>query len=279
MPSPYHGREWSVWYVSEGTEGTTPSAASFLSLSQHSEVSIGESPPQVIVPKSGDVDNATIRKAWTFTIIRVRGIPNTSNGKAFFKNFGSSDTSVTLVLKNQDGSPLFHRVVGCKVKRFSKTASIYPTASAVEYDAEIWGWKILNTESGGSPTYESVPNTGLNWSDCAVLISAVTVTNWYSFSWSLENDLEVIPDNTGTVTAIKRGPRQITGQIVRSVTDVSSTEFGEAEAATAKNIRIDEVSDQYLFNNSAWTDVEIQYPLPGMAAKQLSFTAGQYATA
>ena len=280
MPSPYHGREWQVLYDGEAVEGTSDSAAPYLSLSQHAEVSIGESPPQITVPKSGDVDLATIKKAWTFPIIRIRGVPNTSNGKAFFKNFGSSDTPFTLILRTSEGgSSIFHRVVGCKVKRFQKRASIYPSATAVEFDCEIWGWKILNTESGGGPTYESVPNTALAWHDCSVLIGGTPLTNWYDFAWTLENDLEVIPDNAGVVTAIKRGVRQVTGQITRSVTDVSSTEFGEAEAATAKNIRIDEVSDQYQFNNSAYTDVEVTYPITGMAAKQLSFTAGQYATA
>lgn len=281
MPAPWHGRELAVYYDQEVTEGTTDSAAPFLSLSQHSEVSITFAIAQVAVTKSGDVDKAAVKKGWSYPVIRITCNPNTTNGKAFIKNFSSTDNSFTLVVKDggTGAGTIFWRIPGCKVKRITPRASIYNTATALEVDIEIWGWQLLFTESGGSPTYEAVPNTFVNWSDCAVRIGGSLITNWYDFTWTLENDLEPLPDNTGAITTIKRGIRtSINGAITRSVQSTQSTEFNAASAATDTDVRFDLVSDQYLFDNGAYEEVAVVHPISGVSSLRTSFVGGQYST-
>ena len=58
----YAGFEAGLWYIQESAEGTTPATPSFLHLAHKSTVGISQQGAPVIIAKSGDVDNAGIKK-------------------------------------------------------------------------------------------------------------------------------------------------------------------------------------------------------------------------
>ena len=52
----YHGREWSLWYKAETTEGTAPTATQYLALAQMAEIRINNQTNPNAVALSGSVD-------------------------------------------------------------------------------------------------------------------------------------------------------------------------------------------------------------------------------
>lgn len=284
----YHGYQAGVWYVSESTEGTTPTTAAFLHLAHKTEVKVGNSPGPVIVKKSGDVDNVGIGKGVDNPVITFTINPSLASGADFIKNFGSSDTSFTLLVMI-DATPdvIFARITGCKVKRITNRVQLYPTHSAVETSVEIWGWgPILYTASAGVPTFEAAPSSFLNWSNVTVKRNTTTITDWWDFEWTIENDLDRQPDNLGATAGIKRGQRNVTGSWQRSANDgvggTGNIELDEAKNATAVDLDIvfDLAADHtYTFVDCAYTDVEITHPITGMVGKKMDWTATSFSVA
>src|SRR3990167_5552499 len=103
-----------------------------------------------------------------------------------------------------DASPdvIFARITGCKVKRMSQSVSIYPDNTPLSVTCEIWGWTVLYTASTGTPTFEAAPSTIVNYSDITVKKNTTTITKWWNFEWTLENELFRQPDNTGATVGI-----------------------------------------------------------------------------
>lgn len=269
----YSGHAIGVWYVAEATEGTTPNSASFLNLAQRADVTLSDEPNPQAVTKSGSVDKTSFSKGVEQPKITLTFTPSQASGKAFIKNYISSDTSVTLLLMI-DASPdvIFARVTGCKVKRMTNSVSIYPENTPLQVTCEIWGWEILYTAAPVSPTFESAPSTIVNYSDVTVKKNTTTITKWWSFEWTLENELYRQPDNTGVTVGITRGIRNISGTWQIPAEDVGSTELGEAKNATAVDLNFLIVADDYALADCAYTSVDITHPLTNLVGKKMDFS-------
>ena len=278
----YHGYEAGVWYVAESTEGTTPTSASFLHLAHKSEVVISDQAKPTEVTKSGAVDFAALGQGVDNPIMTISFNPSSANGKAFIKNYASSDTSFTLLIMKDDTSDvIFARVTGCKVKRITVKASIYPEGTPVSATAEIWGWgPILFTASAGTPTFEAAPNTFVNWTDVTVKRNTTTITDWWDFEWTIDNVLERIPKNDGTTLSIKRGPREVTGSWSKPTTDSGiNTELDENKSATAVDLNFLMGADDYSFVDCAYTSAEIRHSITAVSGKSMQFKATSYSVA
>lgn len=267
----YHGREWSLWYDAETTEGSSDSSASFLALAQFSEIRISEAPSPVVVAKSGSVDNSSFQKGVSNITASITFNPSGANGLAFIKNYASSDTSFTLVAK---AGSIFQVLRGCKVRSISVSGSLYPDHGPVECTAEIMAWTVNGTEPT-SASYESIPSTFINWSDVAITWAGSSVTDWWNFNLNLTNDLYRLRDNTGVTSAIHRGRRGVTASLVRTVTDNTTTEFAAATAATSTAAIFNFASSSAVFTLTAgaYTDVEVTHEITGMSGKKLDLTA------
>jgi len=283
----YHGYEVGVWFASESAEGITNTSAAFLHLAHKTEVTISDSTDPPVVKLSGNVDNAGIGKGVDNPVITLTFNPSQGSGADFMKNFSSSDTSFSLLIM-KDASPdvIFARITGCKVKRITPNVQIYPTHAAMEVSVEIWGWgPILYTQVGGTPTFEAPPNSFVNWSHITVKRNTVTITDWWVFEWTLDNDLDRQPSNTGATAGIKRGTRTVTGRWARSVSDtggLGNVELDESKDATAVDLDviIDLAADHtYSFVDCAYTDASLNHPITGMAGRRMEFVATSFSVA
>lgn len=271
----YAGYSSGVWYDGESVEGTTDSNAPFLNLSQRAEVTITDEPNPQAVTKSGSVDKTSFSKGVENPRINLTFTPSQASGAAFIKNFISTDTSFTLLIMI-DASPdtIFARVTGCKVKRMTQSVSIYPDNTPLQVTCEIWGWAIAYSVSSGSPTFESAPSTIVNYSDVTIKKTSTTITKWWRFEWTLDNELYRQPSNTGATTGIVRGIRNITGSWSIPAEDVGQTELDEAKNTTAIELHFLILTDDYDLDSCAYTTVEISHPLTDVVGKRMDFTVG-----
>lgn len=275
----YAGFEAGLWYVAETVEGVTDSSASFLHLAHKSTVGISSQAPPVIIAKSGDVDNTDAKKGVNTPVATITFNPSTASGQAFIKNFISTDNSFSLMCMIDEGTNIvFARMVGCKVKRMSPAVELYPTAGALNVTCEIWAMDILYTEST-TPSYEASPATFVNWTDISIEKATVAVTDWWQFSWSVENDLFRVVNDTGACTAITRGRRRVTGDWTRSsnaTVGVGDTELNEQKNATPIDLEFHIGADEYHFDNVAYTDVEVEHPITALVGIRQSFEASTF---
>ena len=273
----YHGFEAGVWYEQEATEGTTDTNATFLHLAHKTDVRISDQPNPVVVAKSGSVDNADIDQGVENPIITFTFNPSQASGAAFMKNFSSTDNSFSLLIMTDEASDIiFGRITGCKVKRISTRVQLYPSHGAVECTVEVWGWAIAYAASAGSPTFEAAPQTFLNWSDVTVKKNTVTVTDWWDFEYTIENDLFRIRNNLGVTTGIEKGRRSITGSWTHGAgvtAGVGNTELDEAKNATDVDLQIGWLSDTYDFVNAAYSEVGVTHPITEMVGIKSDFVA------
>lgn len=273
----YHGFEAGLWYDQETAEGTTDTTASFLHLAHKSEVRLSSAPNPNVIAKSGNVDNADIGKGIERPVATVTFNPSQASGAAFIKNFASTNNSFTLLIMIDEASDvIFARLTGCKVKRITATVNLWPEATAVECVAEIWAWTILYTAAPGSPTFEAAPNTILNWSDVTVKRNTVTITDWWSFEYTIDNELERSVNNSGVTTAITRGRRVANGVWARSsnvTSGVGNTELDESKNATEVDLQIGWLSDTYDFVNCAYEEVQVNHPINSMVGIRMNFVA------
>lgn len=259
----YHGYEWSLWYDAEGTEGTSDITATFLALAHKSELRISEATDPVAVALSGSVDNTAFAKGVSNITATISFNPSGANGLAFIKNFASSDTSFTLVAK---AGSIFQVLRGCKVQNISVTGSLFPSHGPVECTATIMAWTINGTEPT-TAAYESIPTSFVNWSDVAITLAGSSITTWWNFSLSINNDLFRLRSNTGVTTAIHRGRRDTSCSVTRTLTDNATTQFAASTAATSTAAVFNFVSGTATFTLSAgaYVDVEVTHPISGMS--------------
>ena len=267
----YHGYEWSLWYDQEVTEGTSDSTATFLALAHKSELRISEASDPVAVALSGSVDNTAFAKGVSNVTATITFNPSGANGLAFIKNFASTDNSFTLVAK---AGSIFQVLRGCKVQNISVNASLFPSHGPVECTATIMAWTINGTQPT-TPTYESIPTSFVNWSDVAITLAGTSITNWWNFTLSINNDLFRLRSNTGVTTNIHRGRREVTCSVTRSLTDNATTEFAASTAATSTAAVFNFVSSLAVFTLSAgaYTDVEVTHPISGISGLKTDLTA------
>ena len=276
MTGELHGYEVGVWYVKETTEGETPSSAAYLHLAHKTEVKVADAPGPIPVALSGSVDNASIEKGITKPVATMTLVPSQASGADFLKDFASTDDSFTLlVMKDATPDTVIARIPGCKVKRATPSVSIFPQHSTLELTLEIWGWELLFTQSGGTPTFESAPATAVNWSDIAIKKNSSTVTDWWDFEWTVDNEVERILDSDGVTTALKRGRRAVTGAWTRtsSTSKTGSTEFTETKNATDVDLEFILNGDVYAFNNSAFEETDVTHSITAMVGIRSSFVA------
>ncbi|HVI39566.1 MAG TPA: phage tail tube protein, partial [Anaerovoracaceae bacterium] len=249
MPVYAGGYEASAWYIGEGTEGTTP-PGTYLALANHATIREVESPNPNGVRKSGSVDYAVFAAGYPKPMATITFHPTQANGLNFIANFLSTDTSFTLVTKNQNTGQFYRRYVGCKVKATSVKVKLYPKEDVVEVTCEIWGWSIQYTDAGGM-SYESIPTSAVNWSDVTVKIGGSTITDWWEVNFSVTNELYRVPTpSTGATQSIKRGVRDCTGDCTRPMNtlDQGQTELQAVENATVTAFEVDLVSHTFQFN-------------------------------
>jgi len=272
----YAGYSSGVWYDGETVEGTTDTNAPFLNLAQRAEVTYTDEPNPQAVTKSGSVDKTSFSKGVENPRINLTFTPSQGSGAAFIKNFISSDTSFSLLVMIDDSPDVvFARFTGCKVKRMTQSVSIYPDNTPLQVTCEIWAWTIAYTASSGSPTFESAPSTIVNYSDVTIKKTTTTITKWWKFEWTLENEQYRQPNNTGATSGIVRGIRNITGSWSIPAEDVGQTELDEAKNATAVRLQFLIVADVYDLTGCAYTTAEISHPLTDVVGKRMDFTAGQ----
>ena len=135
-------------------------------------------------------------------------------------------------------------------------------------------WTINGTDPTASQT-ESIPTSFVNWSDVAITLAGTSITNWWNFTLSINNDLFRLRSNTGVTTAIHRGRREVTCSVTRSLTDNATTEFAASTAATSTAAIFNFVSSTAVFTLSAgaYTDVEVTHPISGMSGLKTDLKA------
>lgn len=281
MTRHYAGFESGLWYIAEVTEGQTPATPSWLHLAHKSTVTISAQSPPNAVEKSGDRDFTGFKKGVEVHVATVTFNPSTASGQAFIKNFIDSDTSFSLnCMIDETSNVVFARMVGCKLKRITGSVDLYPTAGSLEVTAEIWAMDVLYDEVAGA-SYESAPSTFVNWSDVTVKKATVTLTNWWNFTFTMEQDLFRNPDNTGVIDSITRGRRRVDGSLTRSsiVGSLGNTEANENVNATAILYNFLIGADDYSFTASAINSAEVTHPVTGLTGIKEDFQASTFAVA
>lgn len=266
----YHGREWSLWYKQESAEGTPPTSTQYLALAQLAEVEIIQDPNPVAVAQSGSVDKTAYAKGVSDVRATVTFHPSGANGLAFVKNFASTDNSFALIAK---AGSIFQVIAGCKIKNIEARGQLFETHGPMEVTCEIWGWTISGTEPTGA-TYESIPSSFVNWSDTAITLGGSSVTDWWDYTWRIENELFRMRDNIGTTTAIHRGTRDGTATIRRTVTDNVTADFNAAKDATSKAAVFNYVSSSAVFTfTGVFRSVAATHQITGMSGKRIDVAA------
>ncbi len=251
-----HGNQVAVYYDPESSEGTSRTGQVWKALAHHAEARVAEESPAVSVKKSGSVDGTSNEKGVRKVILRLTVNPSEASGKLFSKTYASSDTSLSIIVKNSGGTFLW-RLTGLKVKSITESCQKYPTPGAVSFVIELWGWAIVFTEPA-TTTYETIPDGHVNWNDTTVKIAAVTITIWWSWNFVITNDLDIQHDETGTVVGILRGDRDLSVSIQKALEDTASTQFNGAQVSFATvSIEIDLNADSYTFGATAYDGVEV----------------------
>lgn len=273
----YSGHAIGIWYVAESTEGTTPpSSPAFLHLAHRTDVTLADAPGPNAVTKSGSVDKTAFGKGVENPVISFSFTPSQASGQAFIKNYISTDTPFSLLLMI-DASPdvVFALIPGCKVKRMTNSVSIYPDHGPLQSNVEIWGWNIGYSVAGlTTPTYESAPSSIVNWSDITIKKTSTTITKWWRFEWTLENELYRQPNNTGATVGITRGIRNITGSWSIPAEDNGQTELDEAKNASAIELHFLIGADDYDLDSCAYSEASITHPLTNLVGKRMNFEVG-----
>src|SRR5574338_238826 len=267
----YHGREWTLWYYPENTEGTAIGSVTYLALAQFADLRISNATAPVAVALSGSVDNSGFTKGVNNPMASITFHPSGANGLAFLKNYASSDTSFTLIAK---AGSIFQVLAGCKVSNISANCTLYPDHGPVEITAEIMAWSISGTEPA-SAAYESIPTTFTNYSDVAITLAGSSITDWWNFTLTVANELYRLRGSDGVTTAIHRGRREVTCSVSRPVTSNTTTEFAAATAATSTAAVFNFASSTVVFTLAAgaYTDVEVTHSITGMSGKKLDLKA------
>lgn len=276
----YAGFECGLWYDEEGTEGTTDNSAPYLHLAHKATLTYNSQGTPNAVEKSGNQDFTGFKKGVETFVANITFNPSTASGQAFIKNFIDSSASFTLMAMIDEGTNIpFARFVGCKIKRIQTNVQLYPTAGALSCTAEIWAMDMLFTESGGTPTYEAVPSTFVNWSDCTVKKATATVTNWWEFSFTVEYDLFRVPASDASISGITKGRRRVSGSVTipsNATVGVGGTEVGEQIASTSILFNLLIGADDYAFTASALTDVEVTHPLTDLVGIKSEFQGATF---
>ena len=270
----YHGREWSLWYRQETTEGTAPTTVQYKALAQMSEIRINNQTAPNAVALSGSLDFSDYVKGVNNIAFSVTFNPSSANGTAFIRDFISTDNSFTLIAK---AGSIYQVFKGCKIRNTSVDVSIYPDGTPLNVSCDIIAWDFSTTQPSGI-TYESIPTTFVNWSDVTVKLNSgatasTTLTDWWSCSFTIENDLFRIPTNSGTTSAIHRGRRRGSVSITRQLTDTASTEMTASTNATAYSSSVAFGSATFTFTAGAFTNVEITHTITGMSGKKIDIQA------
>lgn len=251
-----HGNQVAVYYDPESSEGTSRTGQQWKVLAHHSEARISDESPAVSVKKSGSVDGTSNEKGIRKVMLRLTVNPSEASGKLFSKTYASSDTSVSMIIKNSSGTFLW-RLTGLKVKSITESCQKYPTAGAVQFVIELWGWAILFTEPV-TTTYETVPDGHVNWNDTTVKIGGVTQTIWWSWNFAITNDLDIQHDENGTIVGILRGDRELSVNISKALENNASALFDASQVSFATtSIEIDLNADSYTFGATAYDAVEV----------------------
>ena len=251
-----HGNQVSCYFDPESAEGTSRTGQVWKVLAHHSEARIAEESAPVSVKKSGSVDGTSNEKGTRKVILRLTVNPSEASGKLFSKTYASSDTPVSMIIKNSGGTFLW-RLTGLKVKSITESCQKYPTAGAVSFVIELWGWAILFSEPA-TTTYEAIPDGHVNWNDTTVKIAAVTQSLWWSWNFVITNDLDIQHDENGAVVGILRGDRELSLSIQKALEDTASTQFNGAQISFATvSIEIDLNADSYTFGATAYEAVEV----------------------
>lgn len=241
-----HGNQISSYYDPEATEGTSRTGQTWKNLAQHSSVEIDVQDAPVMVKKSGSVDATSNQLGKRKCVVKIMCNPSQSDGKFFLKTYLSSDTSVSLQFFNSAKTFLW-RVTGAKVKTITPSGKKYPTHGPVDLTIELWGWTVLYTEAGSS-AYNTPPDTFVNWADCTIKIGGSTMTTWWDWSWTVTNDLDIQHDNSGNITAITRGDRELDITITLALVDTGSSYYNASQPSFATTtFEIDLNADTYTF--------------------------------
>lgn len=276
----YAGYEAQLFYKQESVEGQTP-AGQWLSLSQKAGCKLSDNPGHNFTTKSGSVDSAKPTKGVPNPILTIDYKPNLGNGKAFLKNFLSTDNSFSILCVKIDISNfVFYRLTGCKVKRSQASGKLWPKADDVMINQEIWAFNTINTDEGTTPSYESVPDSVLSWSNVTIKAiadpsgtnpSRTTITQWNSFDWTVENDLYRIWDKDGNTVGIRRAERKSSGSLEFIITGNESSSISATQTAAYQDIEFLFSSDSYLFNDAAYESFDLDHTIGNMAIRHMDF--------
>lgn len=283
MARHYAGFETGLWYIQEVTEGTTPiGSPQFLHLAHKGTLAYNSQGTPNAVEKSGDRDFTSFKKGVETYVCNVTFKPSTASGQAFIKNFIDTNNSFTLLAMIDEASDvIFARFAGCKIKRLGSSVSLYPTAGALEITCEIWGMSVVYSNADlTTPTFEATPSTFVNWSDCTVKKATSTITDWWQFDWSMDQDLFRVPLSDATIDGITRGRRVVNGSLTISsgaTNGVGDTEMDEQKNATSILFNFLIGADDYAFSNSALTDTEVDHPLTDLVGIKTDFQGATFA--
>lgn len=263
-----HGNQISAYFDPEATEGTSRTGQLWKVLAHHSSVDIDVQDGPVSVKKSGSVDSTSNQVGKRKCIVRITCNPSQGSGKFFLKTYASSDTPVSMLFFNSAKTFLW-RVTGLKVKSITPSCQKYPQHGATTMTIELWGWTVAYTEPV-STTYESVPDTFVNWADCTIKIGGTTTHTWWSWTFTITNDLDIQHDDSGNVTAITRGDRELDISIQKALEDNGSTYYGQSQPSfNPPSMEIDLNADQYLFNSAAFKGIPITLDRTKLAGIEL----------
>lgn len=241
-----HGNQISSYFIPENTEGTAPTGQTAKVLAHHSSVEINVEDAPVLVKKSGSVDGTSNQLGKRKCTVKINCNPSQASGKFFLKTYLSSDTSLSMIFKNSSKSFLW-LVTGLKVKSITPTGQKFPQPGPVTMTIELWGWTVAYSEPA-STTYEAVPDGFVNWADCTVKIGGVTLQTWWSWTFTITNDLDIQHDTLGNVTAITRGDRDLDISIVKALEDTASSQYSASQPSFATTtFEIDLNADTYTF--------------------------------
>ena len=275
-----HGREWTLWYALEAVEGTPKANTQYKALAHHSTLDWGDSPGPNPVPLPGSPDYSGFGKGVSNPVVRATFNPSGANGAQFIEDFASSDSSFTLIAKT--GS-VFQVFAGCKVKNINPQCSKYPNHTVLEVTAEIWAHAMTDTEPA-TVTYESIPTSHVNYTDCVVKLDAgaaatTTLLDWHAFSFTIDNTLHREPKNDGTTDKITRGTRDAKIQITRPVDTSTKTEMDASKNATAYSASVAFAASLFTFTSGVFEDVAVSVPRADITNKRITLFAARLAIA
>ncbi len=145
---------------------------------------------------------------------------------------------------------------------------------AINATGEAWAQDV---EALGAPAaWPSVVTTPYRWSDSALSIGGVTETEWWSWRYEVNNNLQRLGNvASGGTRDIKGRRRGVTGQIIRDLDSFTDwTDLMNLVAEQAKfNITITLGGSTLLNQNCRWGKLEAPVTATDLWAKRFPFTA------